>query len=209
MSTLKLKGSTSGYVELTAPATAGNNTITLPTTAGTVVVANTSGNVNISGIITATTFSGSGSGLTGVGKVLQVVQGSSATSTAHNTTSYTDTTLSASITPSSASNKVLVIVSQTGHVYSSQTSNRFGSLQLVRNSTTIHTITQSLGNRGGLSVGSDISVSASVSLTYLDSPSTTSSVTYKTQAKINNADSNYTTQIDSSNSVITLLEIAG
>ena len=36
MSTLKLKGSTSGYVELTAPATAGDNTITLPTTAGTV-----------------------------------------------------------------------------------------------------------------------------------------------------------------------------
>jgi len=62
MSILKLKGSTSGYVELTAPATAGNNTITLPTTAGSVVVANASGNVNISGIVTATTFSGNVSG---------------------------------------------------------------------------------------------------------------------------------------------------
>ena len=65
MSTLKLKGSTSGYVELTAPATAGDNTITLPTTAGSVVVADGSGNVNVSGIITATTFSGNVSSTTG------------------------------------------------------------------------------------------------------------------------------------------------
>ena len=75
MSTLKLKGSTSGYVELTAPATAGDNTITLPTTAGTVVVADGSGNVNVSGIITATTFSGDGSGLTGVGGGSSITSG--------------------------------------------------------------------------------------------------------------------------------------
>lgn len=47
MSTLKLKGSTSGYVELTAPATAGNNTITLPTTAGTVAVKDSSNNTEV------------------------------------------------------------------------------------------------------------------------------------------------------------------
>ena len=47
MSTLKLKGSTSGYVELTAPATAGDNTITLPTTAGTVAVKDASNNVEV------------------------------------------------------------------------------------------------------------------------------------------------------------------
>lgn len=47
MSTLKLKGSTSGYVELTAPATAGDNTITLPTTAGTVAVKDASNNTEV------------------------------------------------------------------------------------------------------------------------------------------------------------------
>jgi len=47
MSILKLKGSTSGYVELTAPATAGNNTITLPTTAGTVAVKDASNNTEV------------------------------------------------------------------------------------------------------------------------------------------------------------------
>lgn len=47
MSILKLKGSSSGYVELTAPATAGNNQITLPTTAGTVAVVDGSGRLGI------------------------------------------------------------------------------------------------------------------------------------------------------------------
>lgn len=37
---VKLNGSTSGYVELTAPAVAGTTTLTLPTTTGTLVVAN-------------------------------------------------------------------------------------------------------------------------------------------------------------------------
>ena len=47
MSTLKLKGSTSGYVELTAPATAGDNQIVLPTTAGTVAVKDASNNTEV------------------------------------------------------------------------------------------------------------------------------------------------------------------
>jgi hypothetical protein len=38
MSPLRLNGSTSGYVELTAPAVAGNVSLTLPSTAGNVVV---------------------------------------------------------------------------------------------------------------------------------------------------------------------------
>jgi len=208
MSSLKLYGSTSGYVEIVPEATAGNNSVTLPNGSGTLVVADGSGNLNISGIVTATSFSGSGSSLTGVGKILQVVQSSTTTSTSITATSYTDTTLSASITPSSASSKILIIVSQSGHIYSNQTANRIASIQIVRNSTSIHIVTQALANRGGLSAASDISNASSVSLTYLDSPSTTSSITYKTQAKISNSDSNYTAQIDNSASVITLLEVA-
>jgi hypothetical protein len=66
MSSLKLYGSTSGYVEIVPEATAGNNSVTLPNGSGTLVVADGSGNVNVSGIITATSFSGDGSALTGV-----------------------------------------------------------------------------------------------------------------------------------------------
>ena len=75
MSTLKLKGSTSGYVELTAPATAGDNTITLPTTAGSVVVADGSGNVNVSGIITATSLNTTGDVTVGSGVTIYASSG--------------------------------------------------------------------------------------------------------------------------------------
>ena len=47
MSTLKLKGSSSGYVELTAPAIAGNNTITLSTNTGTLVLKDPSNNFEV------------------------------------------------------------------------------------------------------------------------------------------------------------------
>jgi hypothetical protein len=48
MGRIRLTGATSGYTELRAASTAGNNTITLPTTnGGEVVVSDSSGNVNI------------------------------------------------------------------------------------------------------------------------------------------------------------------
>jgi len=53
MSSLKLYGSTSGYVEVVPEATAGNNSVTLPNGSGTLVVGDSGGNLNISGIITA------------------------------------------------------------------------------------------------------------------------------------------------------------
>jgi hypothetical protein len=46
------------------------------------------------------------------GSVLQVVQGNTSTEVNTSGTSYVDTGLSASITPSSASSKILVLVSQ-------------------------------------------------------------------------------------------------
>ncbi len=47
------------------------------------------------------------------GKILQVVTGTTTTDTAVTSTSYTDSTLSASITPSATSSKILILVSQT------------------------------------------------------------------------------------------------
>ena len=41
--TLRLRGSTSGYAEINAPAVAGDNSLTLPTTAGTIRITNPSG----------------------------------------------------------------------------------------------------------------------------------------------------------------------
>ena len=52
------------------------------------------------------------------GTVIQVVQGSTTTASSHgSTTTLTDTNLSASITPSSASNKILVTIQQHCYCY--------------------------------------------------------------------------------------------
>jgi hypothetical protein len=49
---------------------------------------------------------------TGFGRVLQVVSDTDNANTVVSSTSYADTGLTASITPSSASNKILILVSQ-------------------------------------------------------------------------------------------------
>ena len=68
-----------------------------------------------SGLVTATSYAGSGGNLTGIttGKVLQVVQTTKTNVFTTTTTSYSDITgMSANITMTSASNKVLVMVQQ-------------------------------------------------------------------------------------------------
>lgn len=48
---VRLNGSTSGYVDITATATAGTTTITMPATTGTAVIADGSGNASVTGSI--------------------------------------------------------------------------------------------------------------------------------------------------------------
>ena len=119
----------------------------------------------------------------GGGKVLQVVQGTTATTTTISTTTYTDTGLSASITPSSASSKILVLVAQKYLIYRS-ISPLDGYLQLVRGATSILDFGAKSGHLLASPSGSDLQVASIWAPVYLDSPSTTSSTTYKTQAKI-------------------------
>ena len=63
------------------------------------------------------------------GSVLQVVNGSTYTKVSSTSSTYADTGLSASITPSSTSNKVLVIVNQ---FLIKSTHNTYGGLKLLR-----------------------------------------------------------------------------
>lgn len=110
---------------------------------------------------------------TGIGKVLQVVNATYSDVTSSSSSTFADTGLTASITPSSASNKVLVFVNING-IYK-QTSNTGMSLKLVRGVTDIHnieSIAAYTNDTSAVGVGS-------ASTSYLDSPSTTSSTTYK------------------------------
>jgi hypothetical protein len=120
------------------------------------------------------------------GSVLQVVQAVKTDTLSSNSTSFVDITgVSVSITPSSASNKIFVfstipVGGNSGDQY---------NLRLVRDSTAIF-IGNSAGSRTLAFYGIDSSAIGSTAvlpqtIVYLDSPSTTSSVTYKIQGKTN------------------------
>jgi len=110
----------------------------------------------------------------GGGKVLQVVSATYATSTSTTSTSMQDTGLSCSITPSASNSKVLVLVHQPYYKDSNNAQNSV-QLQLVRGSTAINNFND-VGYNGSAIFNGGIAA-----FTYLDSPSTTSATTYKTQ----------------------------
>lgn len=117
----------------------------------------------------------------GGGKVLQVVQSVYSTDSSTTSTSYVDTGLSATITPSAATSKVLAIVSL------SMASNEIGAVvfaqahaNLVRTSTQIYEPSAFILY---VPASNGIGLGVYVSYTYLDSPNTTSATTYKVQYK--------------------------
>ena len=149
------------------------------------------------------------------GKVLQVVSTTKTNTFSTSSTSYTDVTgLSASITPSSTSSKILVIVNVLGS--QDVNVNRL-FMKLLRDSTSI-CIGDSSGSRDRVSFGSSSYESVFMttwSQNYLDSPSTTSATTYKIQMRvsastgyINRADDDTDSSIHQRGaSTITLMEV--
>ena len=143
------------------------------------------------------------------GSVIQVVQATYDTFTQISSTTFLDSGLSASITPSAATSKILVLVTQPGYVGRDIS---FGltpySINLVRNSTQI--ALNDYRFRGGLAGDGRLWAALHTGFTYLDSPNTTSSTTYKTQAKMDiTADSaGVRFNVDSGGSSMVLLEIA-
>ena len=136
--------------------------------------------------------------LRGAFRILQVVQGTTTTVALTTSGTYADTGLTASITPQSSTSKILVIVSQSVYTSASVTG---ANIRIDRSGTTIATaIDQSYGSSGG--------VSAAFSITYLDSPATTSALTYKTTFARNGGAGTVYTQVNNNIATITLLEIS-
>ena len=174
---LKLNGSTDGSVSIDAPAdtspTGTDVTLTLPTSAGS------------SGQYLQTNGSG-GLSWAGAGKILQVVQGTTSTQVVVNTTTYTDSGLSASITPTSNTSKILVLINQ--EIFLGRSSSAtYAGIRVYRDSTLIHdSVTDSTGPYDyTISAGGATSVAlyTRAAFSILDSPGSTSSLTYKTQGR--------------------------
>jgi len=196
--TIRLNGSTSGYTQLDSPAVGGNNTLVLPTgngTSGQVLTTNGSG---------ALSWTGAG------GKILQVAQATYSTSTNINTSTFTDTGLSISITPTSSSNKIMVMINQQVRNAAPNPSTLGCRLRLLRGSTNIIDFSNSGGGFDSFEItadsGGNVRLAGYISIMYLDSPSTTSAVTYKTQASTNAG--THAFQNSGAPSLITVMEVA-
>ena len=207
MSKIRLHGSSSGYMEIAPPAAASSATVTLPNSAGEVLLSDGSAAsltqipaANIVGVATA----GFGNG------ILQVVSANKTTVQSTSSTSYVDVTdMTATITPSSSSNKVLIMMTMT-----IQKSDYTFFARLLRDSTEIGS---SSGSNNGISVynSNDQNQNEGRAVIYLDSPNTTSATTYKLQMRADgsstiyfNAHSSGTTTDYITPSSITLMEIA-
>jgi len=157
-----LVGSTSGSCTLQEQAVAGTTTLTLPTTSGTILTNSSAGTV------------------------LQVIQTQKTDTFSTSSSSFVDITgLSVSITPTSASNKILVsFVVQIAPTNSGW----FGTqAKLLRNSTDI-AVGDASGSNPRVTIDASTNVQNSVlilpfTMQWLDSPASASSVTYKLQLR--------------------------
>jgi hypothetical protein len=192
---LRLNGSSSGYVELDVPAAAGSHTLTLPDgggSSGDYLRTDGSGGLSWAGVTT--------------GKILQVVSATQSTEASRTSdSSRFDSGLTASITPSSTSSKVLILVTQSLYTLNG-TSTTTGRCHLMRGATDLASFVQRAyaGNSTAFLFGQHITGH------YMDSPASTSALTYKTQVNVDSSSSSTcSAQGNSETSFIILMEVAG
>ena len=138
----------------------------------------------------------------GMGKVLQVVTATDSTQRDVTSTSYVtgSNTLSVDITPSSTSSKIFVMYNTA--VYKNG-NNQVGNTTLYRDSTNLGDSTNGLSY---FYIGSD-DVGQQVSASLLDSPSSTSQITY--QVYVRTSAGTFSINYQSCVASITAMEIAG
>ena len=196
MSSISVAGDVSGAISIAAPSAAGSGVLTLPVATDTLAGIAATQTLTNKTLGTGTVFP--------AGAVLQVVSGTYSTSATSVSGTYADTGLTASITPRSASSKILVFANQQGcQKYGANTGL---GLKLFRGATELAKF------EGQLGINSDTAYSENnggCGITYLDSPSTTSATAYKTQFNNRSSTGTVGIQADSATSTITLMEIAG
>ena len=174
---LKLAGSTSGFVALDAPASAGSNTLVLPADNGS------------NGEFLKTNGSGT-LDWAGGGKILQVVKGTALTAIKYDSsttfTNMSDTLPSVTITPAATSSKIFVTFTGNFHCDGA------GDTWYATLKRDVGGTVTDLGNAtNGLAHGNavaDLSY-GSATMTVLDEPGTTSACKYQVYFRNNNDDS--------------------
>ena len=122
--------------------------------------------------------------LNSTGSILQILQSTDTVNRTSSTTSWVDTGHSLAITPSSTSSKILVQCTFDCRITNDGNTGYYeniGALAIVRGSTRLQE------KECGMNITGNTASrhwSSNVLLQYLDSPSTTSAVTYKTQFRL-------------------------
>jgi hypothetical protein len=130
---------------------------------------------------------------------LQVVGATTSTQVSVSSTTYTDTGLSATITPATTGSKILAIYSL-GCYLSGAGSSLYAKFRLMRDSTSIQEQVNVPGEENS-------SVQVVVSYSYLDSPNTTSAITYKVQQAAATASTTVAMPYSTHIATLTLLEV--
>ena len=159
---------------------------------------------------------GTGASSFSPGKVLQVVTATSTTRKETTGTSFVDTNLSASITPSATSSKIFMSCTQIIQVYNTGAAFAAGRWKIVQTIGGSDTAVIDGGESGGGNVfiydygNSGLNFYRPTNYSLLLSPSTTSAITFKTQICLG---SNGGTQInavdDKDKGSFVLMEVAG
>jgi len=153
------------------------------------------------------TFNVAGTPGTNIGKILQVVSANTTSATTITAQTFVDSGITADITPTSSSSKVLILIScQCFHTLASRASSING-VNILRDSTEIY----GGGNNNAMGLYTPSTTNFQMwgmyALSYLDSPATGSAITYKVQGRIETTGESITFQYGSMNSNIHLLEV--
>ncbi len=137
------------------------------------------------------------------GKILQVVSGQTNTTVTSSSATYADTGLTATITPSSTSNKILVLLAQYV-TKSAGTAITRADLRLLRDGTSLNEFAKSIG----FTNSSSNLFGLCVTLMYLDTPAAITALVYKTQFANPAASATISVQDGNSLSTMILMEVA-
>ena len=136
------------------------------------------------------------------GTIIQTVTAEIENDNVTTSTSYVDTGLTANITPSSTSNKIVVLICMPMNCTQNSTDVQV-EYKVLRDSTALGDAV--FGDHSGNGTRSDLWTTAHFA--YVDSPSSTSSLTYKVQHKTFNTDITSTASHQNNKCTIILQEI--
>ena len=138
------------------------------------------------------------------GKILQVVYGSATTTVTSSSQTFVDTGLSVTITPTSTASTILVMVNHNGNQKSISHFNNQVKFILLRDSTQIAKMTHAMGYTGTAMT----LYPGTSSISFVDSPATTSATTYKTQIANGHAGAQVSVQLGNAVSTIVAMEVS-